>query len=204
MNRLVLGILLSLTGAAQAQDRFVPLAPDAMTPEQRAIADAIVATRGSMNGPFNAWLRDPALADRLQKLGEQIRFHSSLPLELNEFSILITARHWTSQFEWYAHYPLAMKAGLEPDVAADLAAGKRPSGMSGDEAATYDFSTSLHAIGDAGDATYKAVLDRFGEKGVIDLVAVNGYYDLVSMTLNVARVSVPAGTAFPLKPINEH
>jgi 4-carboxymuconolactone decarboxylase len=170
-----------------------------MTPEQKAIADAIVATRGSLNGPFNAWLRDPALADRLQKLGEQIRFHSSLPTALNEFAILITARHWTSQFEWYAHYPLAMKAGLEPGVAADLAAGDRPRAMTADETAIYDFSIALHATGDADDATYKAVLDRFGEKGVVDLIAVNGYYDLVSMTLNVARVSVPMGASLPLK-----
>jgi 4-carboxymuconolactone decarboxylase len=156
-----------------------------------------------MNGPFNAWLRDPTLADRLQKVGEQIRFHTSLPSALNEFAILITARHWTSQFEWYAHYPLAMKAGLEPAIAADLAVGERPAVMTQDEAAIYDFSTSLHATGDVSDATYKLVLDRFGEKGVIDLIAVNGYYDLVSMTLNVARVSVPAGTPLPLKSLQE-
>jgi 4-carboxymuconolactone decarboxylase len=203
MNRLTLALLLALTGAAQAQGRFAGLPPGQMTPEQKAIADAIVATRGSLNGPFNAWLRDPALADRLQKLGEQIRFHASLPPALNEFAILITARHWTSQFEWYAHYPLALKAGLEPAVAADLAAGERPAGMTPDETAIYDFSTSLHATGDVDDARYKAVLDRFGEKGVVDLIAVNGYYDLVSMTLNVARVSVPPGTAPPLKSLQE-
>jgi len=203
MKRLTLLLLLVLTSAAQAQDRFAELPPSQMTPEQKAIADAIVATRGSLNGPFNAWLRDPALADRLQKLGEQIRFHASLPPALNEFAILITARHWTSQFEWYAHYPLAMKAGLEPAVAADLASGERPAGMTPDETAIYDFSTSLHATGDVDDARYKAVLDRFGEKGVVDLIAVNGYYDLVSMTLNVARVSVPPGTAPPLKSLQE-
>ncbi|HEY4944131.1 MAG TPA: hypothetical protein VII56_22075 [Rhizomicrobium sp.] len=203
MKRIVLALLMSIPGVAQAQDRFAPLAPDAMTPEQKAIADAIVATRGSMNGPFNAWLRDPALADRLQRLGEQIRFHSSLPPALNEFAILITARHWTSQFEWYAHYPLALKAGLEPNVAADLAAGERPAGMTGDEAAIYDFSTALHATGDVDDLKYKAVLDRFGEKGLIDLIAVNGYYDLVSMTLNVAHVSVPSGTSLPLKSLQD-
>ncbi|HXC57586.1 MAG TPA: hypothetical protein VNU97_19960 [Rhizomicrobium sp.] len=203
MKRLALALLLSLPVAAQAQERFAQLPPDKMTPEQKAIADAIVATRGSMNGPFNAWLRDPALADRLQKTGEQIRFHSSLPPALNEFAILITARHWTSQFEWYAHYPLAMKAGLEAGVAASLAAGERPGGMSPDEAAIYDFSTSLHATGTVDDAVYARVLNRFGEKGVIDLIAVNGYYDLVSMTLNVARVTVPAGTLPPLKSLQE-
>lgn len=188
-----------LATAAQAEDRFAPLTPQTMTPEQKAIADAIVASRGSMNGPFNAWLRHPELADRLQKLGEQIRYHSSLPGALNEFAILITARHWTSQFEWYAHYPLAMKAGLAPAIAADLAAGKRPAGMSDDEAAVFDFSKALHDSGNVDDATYERVLGRFGEKGVVDLIAVNGYYDLVSMTLNVARVSVPAGEPLPLR-----
>ena len=199
---IVLAFLLAAS-AAQGAERFAPLAPAAMTPEQKAIADAIVASRGSMNGPFNAWLRNPELADRLQKVGEQIRFHSSLPPALNEFAILITARHWTAQFEWYAHYPLAMKAGLESAVAADLAIGERPVGMSGDETAIYDFSMTLHALGTVDDATYKGVLDRFGEKGVIDLIAVNGYYDLVSMTLNVARVSVPPGAPLPLKPLDD-
>ena len=192
-------VFVLFVGVAQAADRFPVIPPGAMSPEQKAIADAIVATRGSLNGPFNAWLRDPALADRLQKLGEQIRFHSSLPSALNEFAILITARHWTSQFEWYAHYPLAMKAGLEPQVAADLAAGDRPRAMTPDEAAIYDFSISLHITGNADDVTYKAVVDRFGEQGVVDLIAVNGYYDLVSMTLNVARVTVPPGSPPPLK-----
>jgi len=203
MKRLLAAVLLAFSSAAHAQDRFAALPPEQMTPEQKAIAGAIVATRGSLNGPFNAWLRDPALADRLQKLGEQIRFHASLPTALNEFAILITARHWTSQYEWYAHYPLAMKAGLEPSVAADLATGKRPRGMTDDEAAIYDFSIKLHLEGNVDDTTYKRVLDRFGEKGVVDLIAVNGYYDLVSMTLNVAHVSVPAGTAAPLKSLQD-
>jgi 4-carboxymuconolactone decarboxylase len=195
----LVALFLTAVAPAGAADRMTTLPPDRMTPEQKAIADQIVATRGSMGGPFNAWLRDPPLADRLQKLGEQIRFHASLPGALNEFAILITARHWTSQFEWYAHYPLAMKAGLEPSVAADLADGVKPRGMSDDEAAIYDFSIALHAHGDVDDATYRRVLDRFGEKGVMDLIAVNGYYDLVSMTLNVARVLPPAGTPLPLK-----
>jgi 4-carboxymuconolactone decarboxylase len=198
----LVAILLTSAAPALAGDRMAPLMPDRMTPEQKAIADQIVATRGSMNGPFNAWLRDPPLADRLQKLGEQIRFHSSLPGALNEFAILITARHWTSQFEWYAHYPLAMKAGLEASVAEDLSQGTRPRAMTNDEAAIYDFSVALHRDGNVDDDTYRRVLDRFGEKGVMDLIAVNGYYDLVSMTLNVARVMPPAGTPLPLKPLD--
>ena len=189
--------------SALAQDRFAPLAPDQLSPEQKAIAAAIVATRGSMSGPFDAWLRDPELADRLQKLGEQIRLHASLPRQLNELAILITARHWTSQFEWYAHYPLAVQAGLDPSIAADIALGERPRHMSEDVATVYDFSTELHATGNVDDRVYADAVRRFGEKGVIDLIAVNGYYDLVSMTLNVAHVGVPPGTAPPLKSLQD-
>jgi 4-carboxymuconolactone decarboxylase len=195
--------LSAVPGCAFAQDRFVPMTQDQMSPEQKAIAAAIVASRGNMGGPFDAWLREPELADRLQKLGEQIRFHASLPPELNEFAILITARHWTSQFEWYAHYPLAMKAGLDPAIAADLADGERPRNMPDDVATVYDFSMQLHATGNVNDDVYASAVKKFSEKGVIDLIAVNGYYDLVSMTLNVAHVGVPAGASPPLKSLRD-
>ena len=195
--------LLALSAPALAQDRFVPMTPDQMSPEQKAIAAAIVATRGNMGGPFDAWLRDPELADRLQKLGEQIRFHSTLPRQLNEFAILITARHWTSQFEWYAHYPLALKAGLDAQIAADLASGERPHNMPDDVATVYDFSTQLHATGNVDDVVYASAVRKFGEKGVIDLIAVNGYCDVVSMTLNVAHVGPPEGTPPPLKSLQD-
>src|SRR4029079_15617026 len=106
-------------------------------------------------GPFNAWLRSPELGDRLQKVGEYIRYQTSLPLRLNEFAILITAREWTSQYEWYAHHPLAMKAGLDPKIAEELALGKRPSEMKEDEAAVYDFCIQLHRTRKVDDATFK-------------------------------------------------
>src|SRR6516225_7113864 len=109
-------------GSAGAGERFPTLKPEDMTPAQKAVADRIVSgPRRSMGGPFNAWLRSPELADRLQAVGEQVRFRSSLPARLNEFAILITAREWDADYEWYAHYPLALKAGLKPEVAADLA-----------------------------------------------------------------------------------
>ena len=115
--------------AAPAAERFAPLDPDRMTPEQKKVADDIVSgPRKSLSGPFNAWLRSPQLADRLQRVGEYLRFHSSVPARLNEFAILITARQWTAQYEWYAHYPLAIKAGLDPRIATELATGKRPEG----------------------------------------------------------------------------
>src|SRR5262245_4120678 len=142
--------------------RFPPLDPAAMTPDQKRVAEAIASgPRGGLRGPFQAWLRSPELADRLQKVGEYLRFSSSLPPRLNEFAILITARAWTAQFEWYAHHRLAMAAGLKPEIAADLAEGRRPAGMADDEAAIYDFCTELRATTRISDATLARVRGLF-------------------------------------------
>jgi 4-carboxymuconolactone decarboxylase len=194
---ILVGLLVGVP--ATAADRFPPLAPEAMTPAQRTVADAIVAgPRKSMGGPFNAWLRSPAMADKLQQVGAEVRYRSSLPGRLNEFAILITARHWNAKYEWYAHYPLAVAAGLSPAVAADLAKGRHPRGMAADETAVYDFCTELRRDKKVSDKTYAAVQTRLGDQGVIDLIAVSGYYDLVSMTLNVAQVATPNDGALPL------
>jgi 4-carboxymuconolactone decarboxylase len=182
--------------------RFAPLAPEAMTRDQRAVAEAIASgPRGGLRGPFQAWLRSPQLADRLQKVGEYLRFHSSVPRRLNELAILIVARSWDAQFEWYAHHPLALEAGLDPAVAADIAQGRRPAAMQADEAVVYDFCTQLRATRHVSDEVLAAALGLLGEQGVVDLIAVNGYYDTVSMTLNVAEVPLPDGLEPPLKPL---
>jgi 4-carboxymuconolactone decarboxylase len=196
---------------AHAEDRFPLLTPEQMTPEQTKLVKALLAgPRGGgdmspeavaamlKRGPFNAWMRSPALGERLQAVGEYIRYNTSLPLRLNEFAILITARHWTSQYEWYAHYPLAMKAGLDPKIAADLAASKRPAGMKDDEAAVFDFCNELHRTKQVSSPVYQRAVSLLGERGVMDLIGVSGYYTLVSMTLNVAEVPVPAGGKNPL------
>jgi len=181
-------------GAATAAERFPELKPAEMTPAQKAVADKIVSgPRKSMGGPFNAWLRSPELADRLQAVGEHLRFHSSVPPRLNEFAILITARAWDADYEWSAHYPLALRAGLKPAVADDLAKGKRPAAMAADEAAVYDFVTELRRTHRVSDPTYAAAKAVLGDQGVVDLIALSGYYDLVSMTLNTAQVAAPAG-----------
>lgn len=197
-----LAVLLLVTAvAAPAAERFAPIDPDKMTPEQKKVADDIVAgPRKSLSGPFSAWLRSPQLADRLQRVGDYLRFHSSLPTRLNEFAILITARQWTAQYEWYAHYPLAIKAGLDPRIAAELGAGQRPGGMADDETIVYDFCIALHHGQPISDRIFEAAVAKFGEQGVVDLIAVNGYYDLVAMTLSAANVQVPAGTQPPLLP----
>jgi 4-carboxymuconolactone decarboxylase len=198
--------LVLLAGAvpSRAAERFPDLKPDAMSPEQKAIADAIASgPRKSISGPFKAWLRSPILADRLQKVGEYIRFQSSLPKPLNEFTILIGGRYWNSQFEWAYHYPLAIKAGVKASVLDDLSHGKIPAGMSEDEALVYTFTTELRRDKTVSDATYAKALARFGERGIVDLTAISGYYDTVCMTLNVAQVPVPSdSTAPPLADIH--
>jgi 4-carboxymuconolactone decarboxylase len=180
-------------------ERFAALAPEAMTAEQRRVAEAIASgPRGSIRGPFKALLRSPELADRVQKLGEYIRFQSALPRKLNELAILVTARKWTAQFEWYAHHRLAMEAGLDPAIAAAIRQGERPEDMSGDEAAVHDFAHQLVHTGEVDDARFDAVIARFGEQGAVDLIAACGYYSLVSFVLNVDRVQLPDGEELPL------
>lgn len=190
-----------ITTSALAQTRFPELTPDQMNAEQKAMYDAILAgPRHSTQGPFNAWLRSPQLGDRLQRVGEYLRFNTTIPYKLNEFAILITAVEWKAGFEWYAHYPLAIKAGLEPAVAKDLQEGRRPAGMTADETLVYDFATQLQRQRQVSDAIYTGAVGRFGEQGVVDLTALLGYYNLVSMTLNVARVQAPASAGPTLTP----
>lgn len=186
-----------------AGGRFPELRADAMTPAQKSVADAILSgPRGRLIGPFNAWLRSPELAGRLQKVGEYIRFNSSLPLRLNELAILITARAWSAQFEWWAHAKFALDAGLAPSIVDDIAAGRRPAGMQAEETAVYDFCTQLRRDKHVDQAAFEAMRAMFGEQGIVDVIAASGYYDLVSMTLNVAQIAVPGGEE-PLKPLGK-
>ena len=198
---IIAGACLLLATAAGAQQRYPELNPAQMNAAQKSMYDAIMAgPRHSIEGPFNAWLRSPELGNRLQRVGEYLRFDTSLPHNLNEFAILITATEWNCGFEWYAHYPLAIKAGLEQGVAKDLQDGRRPANMSADEAMVYDFATQLHRQHQVSDAVYKAMVTRFGEQGVTDLIGLIGYYDIVSATLNVAEVQAPANAGKTLPP----
>ncbi len=178
--------------------RFPSLEPERMSPEQKRAHDAIAGgPRGGVRGPFGVLLRSPELADRVQKVGEQLRFHSSLPARLNEFAILINARFWGSTYEWYAHRPFAVKGGLAESIVDDLAQNRRPAGMKPDEDVVYDFCTALHRRHAVDDALFTRAVTLLGEQGVVDLIGVSGYYTLVSMVLNVAEIPLPAGAAAP-------
>jgi 4-carboxymuconolactone decarboxylase len=180
--------------------RFAPLSEDTMTPDQKRVAQGIASgPRGSwQRGPFKALLRSPEIADRVQKVGEFVRFKSSIEPRLNELAIILCARKWTAQYEWYAHRELAMKAGLKPEIADAIAEGKRPANMQADEAIVYDFAHQLLHTGQVSDAAFGAVKEKFGEQGVIDLIGAVGYYTIVSFVLNVDRVPLPPD-ATPLK-----
>lgn len=184
-------------------DRFKPLTYDQMTPEQKTMVDHILATpRPSMDGPFNVMLRSPEMGDLAQQFGAYLRFHSSLPHKLNELVILMTGRFWNAQFEWYAHRKYALQAGLSQSIIDAIAEGKRPPSMQPDEEAVYNFCTELLNTKQVSDATFQAAVDKFGERGVVDMIGVIGYYQLVSMLLNVDRYPLPPGATADLKPLN--
>jgi 4-carboxymuconolactone decarboxylase len=180
--------------------RFKQLEEDEMSEAQRAAYRCIVSgPRGGARGPFNALLRSPELAEHAQKLGAYIRFKSSLPAPLNELAILVTARYWSAQFEWYAHAQLAEKAGVAVEVISEISRGERPKSLSQEETAIYDFAKELHENKQVSDTTFDAVKNLFGEKGILDLIGACGYYTLVSMVLNVERHPLPDGLPDPLK-----
>jgi 4-carboxymuconolactone decarboxylase len=177
-----------------AEQRFKPLSEAEMSPEQRRLAQAIASgPRGGLHGPFQALLRAPELGDLVQRVGEQIRYKNVLPAPLKELAILVTARHWTAQYEWYAHRRFGIEAGLKPAVCDAIAAGKRPETMSTDETIVYGFATELLATQGVSDATFAAVKDRFGERAVVELICTLGYYSTVAMILNVDRHPLPEG-----------
>ena len=206
MRRMAIAILLSFflwgtattVGAQTREPRFPDLKREQMTDAQKRVYDAIASgPRGSVYGPCGPLLRSPELADRAQKLGEYLRFNTSLPARLNEFAIIINARFWESKYEWYVHMPLAVKGGLAQSTADDLAGNRRPANMKPDEELVYDFCTTLHRQHFVDDALFKRATATLGEEGVMDLIGVSGYYTLISMVLNVAEVPIPPDAKSP-------
>lgn len=180
-------------------DRMPPLDPNTMNEAQRKAADALAAgPRGGVRGPFIALLRSPELMDRLQRVGAYLRYDSALKRKLNEFATLIVSRHWTQQFEWSIHVPLALEAGLSRESVQALAEGRRPAAMTDDEALVFDFSDELLRTHGVSDATYARAIAALGEHGVIDLVALLGYFTTVSMVMNIAHTPAQQNGTAPL------
>jgi 4-carboxymuconolactone decarboxylase len=190
--------------AAQAEERFSELRLDQLTPEQEQMAVHLKTPprNSALNGgPFNAYARSPGLGLLLLKVSDYVRFNSSLPPRLSEFAIMIAARQWSQPYEWRAHYPLAIKGGLDRQILVDLGAGTRPQGMKEDETALYDFCTELYRDKNVSDTAFKAALAKFGERGVMDLIGIIGYYDIASMALIVQKTTAKPVEEAPLLPL---
>jgi 4-carboxymuconolactone decarboxylase len=176
------------------RERMPRIAPENMTDAQRKAAEELASgPRGEVRGPFNVLLRSPELMSPLQKVGEYLRFRCQLDRRIAEMATLMAARHWTQLYEWNAHRPLALKAGLKAEIAAAIAEGRRPVGMAQDEEIVYDLLTEALQNKSVSDATYERALTQFGEQNLVDLLAIAGYYALLAMLLNVARTPLPEG-----------
>jgi 4-carboxymuconolactone decarboxylase len=187
-----------------AGDRFKPLKYDDMTPEQKAMIEHLLAgeRRGNTGGPFNVLLRSPILGDLVQKFGETRRFRTVLPKDVVETVVIMTARYWTSQYEWNAHKAAALQNGVKQSIVDSIAAGKRPEGMSPELEAAYTFIDELLTTHQVSDATFAAAKAKFDERGVVDLVQLCGYYTMVATFLNVDRYPLGQGQQAELKPLD--
>jgi 4-carboxymuconolactone decarboxylase len=204
---LIVGLIGMAAGVVIAQearkldlrgDRFKPLTWEQLNPTQKTMVnDLLAGSRTSLSGPFNVLLRSPEMGNLAQKLGEYVRFKSTVPRRLNEMAIIMTAKWWSSGYEWSAHKTAAQQAGLNNAIIDAIQAGRRPTMMQKDETVVYNFCSELRDRRRVSDATFKAAVDLLGEQGVVDLIGVMGYYDLVAMALNVDRYPLPEGTPAP-------
>jgi 4-carboxymuconolactone decarboxylase len=198
-----IGVLIAIAGAqfgVEAQDRMPPIPTSELTEQQaQALAD-FAAARGQPTGPWIAFLRSPELMTRTRGLSDYLRFESIVPGWLREFVILMTARQWGQNYEWNAHYPLAIDEGLSPDIARAIAEGRRPEGMVLEEEILYELCLELQRNHSVSDATYERAVDRFGEQGVVEIVSLMGYYTMISLILNTSRAPLPDGAVPALAP----
>ena len=197
-----LSATLAYAGCTAAGDRLPTVPPEKYTDEQKKAAEEFKAARKvPVFGPFEPMLHSPQLMNQARAMGDYLRFNSAIGNVLSELAILIAAREWTQDYEWYVHAPIALKAGIRPDVIDAIAEGRRPDALSEDEQIVYDFLTELNRNRGVSDATFERADRRFGKKGVVDLTGINGYYAFLAMQLNVARYPIPADgkslTRFP-------
>jgi 4-carboxymuconolactone decarboxylase len=187
--------------AASKEPRFPQLAMDQLNDAQKPLAEQIMKVSSvGLGGPYNPMLRSPVFGQKMFDLLRYLRWETSVPLKLNELAILIIGRQWRSQVEWFAHAPLAIKAGLSPDIVAELKGNKRPSNMGPEEAVVYDFVTELTTRHAVSDETFARAKQLLGEQQVVDLTAVAGTYVTVAMILAMAEETVPPGKEPPFKP----
>ena len=185
---------------SNAQDRMPPIPADKLTDAQKKAAEAFAEGRGyQIRGPFVPLVRSPEVMLRAKAMGDYLRFKSVLAPRLNEMVILITAREWTQQYEWNAHHPLALKAGLRREIADGIAEGHRPVGMAEDEEIAYDTATEILRLKRVSEPTWQRAVAKFGEQGVIDLLGLVGYYNFLAIVMNATRTALPQGVADPLK-----
>jgi 4-carboxymuconolactone decarboxylase len=187
--------------AKSKEPRFPQLTMEQLSEAQKPLGEQIMKVSSvGLGGPYNPMLRSPVFGQKMFDLLYYLRWQTSVPLKLNEFAILIIGRQWRSQVEWFAHTPLAAKAGLAPDIIAELKTNKRPSNMLAEEAVVYDFVTELTTKHEVSDATFARAKQLLGEQQVVDLTAVAGTYISIAMILAMAEESVPAGKELPFRP----
>ena len=178
--------------AVHAAERLPTIPPPQYTDEQKKAAEDFLAARKvPVFGPFEPLMHSPQVMNQARAMGDYLRYNSAIGNTLSELAILVTAREWTQDYEWYVHQPIALKMGIKPEVAAAIADGRRPAAMTEDEAIVYDFSVELHRNKRVSDVTFERAEKRFGKKGVVDLTGINAYYALLAMQLNVAQYPLP-------------
>lgn len=189
-----LAVAVVTSASAAAQDRMPPIPADRMTDVQRKAVEEFKAARSAdVSGPFVPLLRSPEVMNRARAMGDYLRFKSALPPRLSEFVILIVSRHWTQQYEWNAHRPLALQGGLRADIVEAIQDGRRPERMAADEEALYGLIDEVHRNQSVTDATYAKAVSSVGEQGVVDALGLTGYYTMLAMVMNTARTPLPAG-----------
>ena len=188
--------LLGQGHARGATERLPMPAMSSLDQAQKAAVQALIdGPRKGVYGPFVPLLRSPVLLERMAKVGEYLRFDSGLELRLRELATCVAARHVSNQFEWSMHAPLAVKAGVAPEAIEALRQGATPRTLAPDEQDTVDFLRELLSTHGVSDLAYQAALARWGERGVVELTALVGYFVMVSWLMNVARTPAQAGTA---------
>jgi 4-carboxymuconolactone decarboxylase len=187
---------LFLAAPAGAQSRLPDIPSAEYDADQKKAADEFQAARKvPLSGPFQTMMYSPEVMSRARAVGDYLRFHSAIGNTLSELVILITARAWSQGYEWSAHQPIALKAGISRDIVDAIADGRRPAAMSADEEIVYDFTTELQRNKGVSDVTYAKAEKRFGRKGAVDIAGISGYYTFLALQLNMARQPVPAGAA---------